>query len=251
MSRPRHAKQAYPFRLSIVDFRLKAIALPIDDPQSTIDDSIVGMTLIEVMVSLTLAMIVLLAVTSIDVTRVRIHEELRDRSGIATPEHGEASLAALSIEKDIEQADRINIIADGIQVRIPDMTIAGCTGTVPDASCFDAAANYRWDQYRLDADQLLYYRGTQVACPTPTVLAEQIADLSFQYVNEAPAPPGGDPANQDNNLLAYTVKWDNADGLSHEFQGVVSLRASAYTDVSTGLQAPNGTDISPPPTVCS
>ena len=204
-----------------------------------------GMTLMEVLVASTLALGVIWGVASVDLTRFRIQQDLLTSLGVrpgAPDWRTAAALATFHVRRRLENADRWNLLAgNNIQIRIP----IGPT--------FDAAADYRWDQYRYDAVRgvLRYYSDTAGGCGNAMDLAAQITRVLFQPVDEAPTPPGGEPSFNDSNVLSYDLDWDNGAGRSHTFSSAVTPRSMAYTDVETGLQDPSVGDVSPPPAGCN
>ena len=196
-----------------------------------------GMTLMELLLASGLALGVIFGITSVDVMRVRIQEDLLQRSGQAgaVSDRSNAALASLHIARHLEDADRVALPVPGrLQLRVP----VGLT--------FDVPANYRWDQYSHDAftNVLRYYSNTAGGCGSVMVLAEQIGAVTFAYADEAPAPPW-DPAGADPNVVAYTVEWNNGAGRSQVFPGEVTMRSKAYTDLPTGLEW-QGLDFGPP-----
>jgi len=193
-----------------------------------------GLTLMELVVASVLAVVVVLGIGSIDVARVRMQEEIRQTSDAASPGRMEAALTMITIRRGFENADRINLIGpSNLQIRVP-------LGTT-----FDAAGDYRWDQYKLVGNELRLYSG---GCGSPKVLASQITNLSVAYQDVAAAPPGGEPPNQDNNVLSYSLAW--SDGVRTQvFPGWVTIRSGAYTNIATGLDGSGG-DVSPPPGGC-
>jgi len=203
-----------------------------------------GMTLTEVLVATALAMVVLFGILTADVARFRMGEDIRQRSSVTSAERGRAAFAIIHLTKHLERADRLDLGATtpGLyQFRWP----AGCTqATLP--GCLDVAANYDWDQYRLTGSQLEFNtnRGTG-GCGAWTALSRQIAGFTVQYSDEAPAPPGGDPVNQDNNMVRFTIQWNDTASLSQDFTAQVAIRGGAYTNVDTGLSP-----VSPPSAAC-
>jgi hypothetical protein len=209
-----------------------------------------GLTLTEILVASALSLMVIFGITTMDTTRTRIYELLRVRSG-AVSEEGAAALAMLSLQKHLEVADRVYVLSaadpGNIQIRVP----FGCAGAaVPAPACFDVATSYQWDQFRRTGDEMRLYTNTGAGCGTLRVLARSISALTFQYTDQAPKPPGTEPANNDNNLLEFSLTWDNLFGRTHRFQDKVTIRAGAYTDIATGLQDPLAADMSPPPAAC-
>lgn len=239
-----------------------------------------GITLMEIVLSSVLALILVMGLSAVDGTRVRISADLRQRGGLNT-DQPLASLAALHLTRRIELADRANIIQSAnpgsLQLRVfqPDTdcpalgpgcaaVCTGCTGGgIPSVCCYDIAANYAWDQYRLSGAQLLYFAGTEAGCPTAQVLSGQISSLTFNFTDRAGAPPGGDPGanfpnNADTNMIAFDFLW-RLGAAQQRFRGEVSMRAEAYTNLgASGSGAGRGDSgwglapaaASPPPGAC-
>ena len=170
-----------------------------------------------------LSLIVILAIGQVDVTRVRLSEEVRKRGSL------EPALALAHMSRYLQQADRINLIGPtNVQFRrfTEDATVTGA---------LDNPANYVWSQYKLAGTTLQFCNGSSV-----DTQFSGITTLTIQYVDEEPLPPpGGDPANQDNNVLEFVI--------NNQFRDEVTIRAGAYSNVMTGL-APAG--VSDPPGSC-
>lgn len=183
-----------------------------------------GFTLMEILVAGMIAVIIIFAMTRVDLTRVRIQQELRLQ---AASQQQQAMLAVSHISKHLEIADRINrVSASNIQFRIPI------------ANNLDAAASYRWDEYRLNAGNLEYFRAVAgPPCGTPVVLVEQITGLSFDFRDRAPDPPAGQvfaAGPEDNNVIEFTLTWTEA-ARSQAFIGEVTSRHIPYSDIQAGV----------------
>ncbi len=213
-----------------------------------------GLTLTELLVASAVGTAIVLAMTSIDLTRFMIQMDIKNNTSMGSNE-ALAGLAGVRIAKDLERADRINVInsdPDVLQLRIPIMTTAGCTGAgvIPPAGCFNIPANFRWSEYRLSGASLQYFEdvaGGGGGCPVPYPLVEQITALNFERQDRAQPPPGGEPAADDNNIIEYLITWDDTTGNTHSFRGEVTSRAISYTDLSVsandsglGLLIPSG-----------
>jgi hypothetical protein len=194
-----------------------------------------GMTLIELMTATVLSVLVILAIGQVDVSRVRLSDEVRRRATAQS----EAALALAHMAKSLQQADRIQWInPSDIQFRrfIGDPTAPGA---------LDNAANYRWAQYQLvdinpvdgTMDTIRFYDDTAGGCGVDDSFGA--SGLTIQYRDEAVAPPGGEPPVQDNNVLQMTIEG--------RYTTEVTIRGGAYTDLMTGL-APLG--VSDPPGSC-
>ena len=178
-----------------------------------------GFALIEMLTATALALVVILAIGQVDVTRVRLSEEVRRRGSL------EPALALAHMAKYLQQADRIQLnSATDVQFRIP-------LGTT-----FDVPGNYQWYQYKLVGTTLRFCSGAAVDAQFQLSGA---APLAIQYRDEAPAPPGGEPPVQDNNVLEVLI--------NNQYRDEVTIRAGAYTNAPNGL-APAG--VSDPPAGC-
>ena len=220
-----------------------------------------GVTLTEVLIASALAVIVVIGIGALDVTRTRMEEKLRQDSGVLS-ERGQVALAALQMSRHLGRADRIRILETGIlgvnptsggidhgiiQIRYAD--VAGCPQPVA-PSCLDNAATYHWDQYSLGSGSLVHYEDTLVNGPpncVGKVLAQQVGSLTFRYQDVAQTPPGGAPFapdESDNNIVEYAVRWDNGlttpDHQDLVFRGEVDPRAIAYSDVNAELTPAEG-----------
>jgi hypothetical protein len=74
----------------------------------------------------------------------------------------------------------------------------------------------------------------------------------MQYRDETITPPGGDPSGQnlappqDNNVLEMIVEWtDPQTNVTQQFVSQMTMRAGAYTNLTTGL-SPSGAAFDPP-----
>jgi hypothetical protein len=183
-----------------------------------------GFGLIEMITATALALIVILAIGQVDVTRVRLSEEVRKRGAL------EPALALAHMANHLKQADRINLVSPtNVQFRVP-------LGTN-----FDVADNYQWHQYKLDGTTLQFCTGDSVDAQFSGITA---LDIHYEDV-EPLAPPGGDPfdpAPEDNNVLEFVIN-----DINDQYRSEVTIRAGAYTNFMMGL-APAGT--SDPPGGC-
>ncbi len=191
-----------------------------------------GMLLTELLVASAVGFVVLLAVSQVDVTRVYFMQEL----GRGARAESEAALALAHITRALQRADRVALLATGIQFRTPQ----GGAG-----ADLDLPASYRWAQYKLVGSQIHFFDnigafGAGPACGVD-FLFDQISGLTFAHADEAMPPPGGDPfapALEDNNVLLITVSWDADPGPgvdTKSYTGEVTMRSGAYTGVTTGL----------------
>ena len=217
-----------------------------------------GVTLMELLVASLIGLVVILAISQVDVTRVLISEDIRR----STPSLTEASLIITEMGKSMQQADRINLVSNGtsqpgnVQLRLP-------VDNLPAGFDPDAAASYKWVQFRFDPSNkriVMYDPASQPGCSVYTRFGycgpgqtTCFSGLTINYANESPRPPGGEPTGitnlnspDDNNVLVMTISWtDSRTGQSQSFTGQSTIRAGAYTNVSTGMAAPT---VSPPPT---
>ena len=204
-----------------------------------------GFTLTELLVGAALAAVVAIGIATLEGGRAKMEQEILDRSSLRSDESAIA-LALVGMSDRITQADRI-VIDNGtgvFQFRAP----VGCMAGVPAPACFDNPANYGWDQYRLTADQLQLYTATQVGCGNLQVLANNVTALSFNFIDFAIVPPGGNPV-PDNNLVEYAVSWDNAmpgvRNKTHQFLGRAVSWNITYSNVNT-TPTDSGTGMAPP-----
>lgn len=245
------------------------------------------MTLTEIMIASTLAVLVVIGIGQVDVTRVRLAEDIRQRSGVTSPNRLLASIAALQIAQHLERADRLLLSQDGISAgqldtdvffRVPivgtpqavdqgSCTLCqGSATTPPNPCCFDIAANYRWDEFRLNksSGELKLYTNIRAADGTAncsnvtTLVLGDVASFVVQYQNEGTLAPGATPptgtnliAPNNNNVLRYAIEsvWSDVQGTSHSqvFPGEVTIRGAGYTNAPLGNQNPALADVSPPP----
>ncbi len=197
-----------------------------------------GFTLAELLISSLLMSVVAIGIYSIDVSRLRIQNDLRRAAG-ATSDELLTELAVMDIQKSLEQADRVVMLdtnADGTWDVIQVRTTTGTGANLSDPSDLN---NYRWDQYSLVGGDLLYFKNIPPAgaCPQSVVMARQITGLTFNFRNEAiKAPPGGEPfiTGDDNNVVSYTVSWNDGTR-SHGFAGEVTLRGAPYSNLNAAV----------------
>ncbi len=197
-----------------------------------------GLTLTELLVASSIALVIILALGQVDVTRVRMTQDLGQN---AVPQ-SEAAFAIAHMTRALAQADRIELVAaDNIRFRIPN----GGVGVN-----YDLPGSYQWEQYRFNgpAGEIRYFNPA-AGCALAAMFRD-LSGLAGQYQNESGAPPGGEPpiapAGADNNVLLVTVSWvDPKTGATKSYTSEVTIRGGAYTDLMTGL-APAG--VANPPT---
>ena len=238
-----------------------------------------GLTLIELLVSLTVLVIVVLALGQVDITRFRMEKQASDLA-VGT---SEVSMALADMMTRLEQADRVKLISSGdgtvgaglanIQLRVPEpktdctsvnppscpVVCTGCGGSVPPSCCFEIPANYRWAQYKHTGTTIAFYDNTQTSCGSPSTF-KSISGLTINFQDVATTPPpGGEPfpagENAPDNNLLQVIVFGSGGSLTR--QSGVTMRAGAYTNVNastssgwdtgTGL-APSG--VSNPPDSC-
>ncbi len=213
-----------------------------------------GLTLVEVMLASTLAVLVVIGIGQVDVTRVRMDEEIRKRSGVTSPNRLQASIAALQIAQHLERTDRLVLCQDGtstapVGVAAPCTAtanqfntdlffrtpIAGtsaatnqgscttCQSSLPDACCFDIGANYRWDEFRLNQStgELKLYTNVNVDCSNVNKLVPcEVASYVIQSRNDGTpasgaAPPTGTNLIAPNNNNVLRYSIEWADATGH------------------------------------
>ncbi len=189
-----------------------------------------GVSLTEILIASMLAGIVLVALGRVDLVRY----QMADSSNADLGPQSEARYALAHIVKELQQADRINLVSPtSVQLRIPPIT------GVP--SDFDLAAKYRWDQYWLSGGTINFASPSAGCAPTLRFL--NIGTLTIAYDPTAP-PPGG-------NLVQVTVTATNPrTGQVFTYAGQATLRAGSYTGLTTGLTTQTGAGFDPP-AVCS
>lgn len=226
-----------------------------------------GMTLIEILMATSMTLLVAFAFVKVDLTRLLLSDQTRSSGGTFR----DANLALLYIVKNLERADRVvlqNGVTTTIQFRIPSpdtdcavattcppacppcpVVCAGCTGTVPPACCLDIPANYRWAQYSLIGSELQFFDDIGTATSGRDCAMDNrfpgINNFAARYINRAPAPPGGGPAD-DNNIIDISLT-----GVSGQqtwtVRGQAVMRAGAYSNRTAGLPINgNPADFDPP-----
>jgi hypothetical protein len=226
-----------------------------------------GMTLIELLIASSLAVLVMVGIGNLDVARTRMAEVLKERSGIGTGQ-GQAALGSIQFARAVQGADRLNILATGLTGVAPTGTagqgkiqLRTIQTVCPTAACLDGAT-YRWDEYRWRAGAFEQVVNTAVGCGTVRALAQDMASVTFRYRDESLAPPGGEPfpGPDDNNILEFLLRWDNgrsgAEQRNREFRGRVASRLLPYSDVRSPVAAAgdSGSGLTsggpPPPAPC-
>ncbi len=192
-----------------------------------------GLSLLELLIAGTLGLVVILALSQTDVSRVR----LGDRISEAVFRHADARSAIGHVVKRLEAADRV-ILLDAsnaacqsscvsVQLRIPPT----------DPTQLDTAASYQWVQYKRDAtsNELRYYSPAS-SCAI-ALSFKDVTGFTLSYENQSPAPPGGEPMGvSDSNLVQVSlVATDPKTGDTTTFPASVTIRGAGYTNVSSGL----------------
>ncbi len=199
-----------------------------------------GFTMTEVLIASAIGLMVIFGILSLDIARSRMQADVRTRSGLLTPEHGRAALAAIHLTKHLERGDVVDITGapPNSVLRIREPAMSGCVAV--DAACIDNPANYRWSQYSLTAGALQFFDDTGAGCGAASTLAAQVSGFTVQFQDASPiTPPGGEPAVSnpaDNNMVAYTIQWtDPVSTRTHEFTAQAAIRAGPYSDVTSGM----------------
>jgi hypothetical protein len=208
-----------------------------------------GITLLEMMTAALLGVVIILALGKVDVTRIYLSDQVRR----ASSSHTEAALAMTQMVRQIQRADRIIVDtgSESVQVRIP---------TGGPSLDFDQPGSYEWLQFRRDSatGQLVQFAPASTCtvaarygnCSTGTNADDAcFTQFALRYQDEAPAPPGGDPNPQDNNLLELELIWkEPKSGRTQRYLGQANLRAGAYTDMNaqnSGGVMDSGTGLAP------
>ena len=198
-----------------------------------------GFTLIELILAAVIGVIIVAAMGHFDVTRILMTKAMSPN----TETQGEAELAELWIEKQLQLADRVHLInSSNIQFRIPRNPL----GNLNDPT------NYEWSQigYRAADTSILYLQDIAAGDCSPDETFRSIQGLTIQFKDEAQFPPGGEPPTGplDSNVLEVTVVSTQPNPADPaEIIGEVTLRGGAYTNVTTGLAPPG---VSEPPGGC-
>ncbi len=196
-----------------------------------------GVTLTEILVAMTLVVIVVVGFSITDAGRVRMEKNLRDRA-IPRIAQVKAALAVNQIAKQVTQADRIIILNSSTpgKMRLRQVT---CPEPIQ-PTCFTSGANFAWKEYRLNGtnNNVEVLPVTGVGCGSPTVLAESVSSLTFEFVDvSACAFPS---APQDNNVVGYTLTWSEGP-LQHQFVGEATSRLVACSNLSATFDVPTQT----------
>ena len=190
-----------------------------------------GITMIELLIASVIGIVIMLALGNMDSTRVYLSDQIRRSSSSLS----EASLAVSLAVRDIQQADRVVLLnPTSVQVRIP---LAAAASNPP--ASLDNPANYKWVQYKSDGinHEIVLYDPPCTArqrfgrCRTDE--SGCFSGLEISYVDASPAPPGGDPPNQDNNTQQFKLSWrDIKTNVTQDLIDQATMRASAYTNLA-------------------
>ncbi len=186
-----------------------------------------GVTLLELLLAVTLGFVILLAIGNLDVTRMRLTQDVAGTGAF----QASAERVLFHMAKRLEQADRINLLCTGgspngpspacvgaetnIQIRFPDpkatncpsvappscpAVCVGCGGPVPEPCCFDIPTNAHWVEYRYDpvAKAVRFFddsnydpNGGPYDCTSVKVIGQGMDGLVLTYQDVTIAPAGG------------------------------------------------------------
>ncbi len=193
-----------------------------------------GVTLMELMIASTISVVVVLGLGQLDVTRLLMTQHVRDTGRMGS----EAALAMAQLARDVEQADRVNLVSlnpADVQLRIPQAPVGG----PPAPTYFDLPSSYRWVEYKLFGTEIRFYDRTETGNCEADRTFRDIGTFAVAYDDQAKAPPGNDepfaPETTDNNLVSFhitTVATPAVDMI--DYHDTVALRAGAYTNVNAG-----------------
>ncbi|MBI4354383.1 MAG: hypothetical protein HY595_04020 [Candidatus Omnitrophica bacterium] len=169
-----------------------------------------GITLIELLAASTLGFIIVLALGQADVARVKFFDEvLRKGHGPRAAISPEATYALDQMLSDLKQADRVVLRnpQDLDSTSDTDWVASDVQAYLPAR----AGASAEWVQYRFKKAQgatpasIEMFRGT--CAIHESFQAPGMSAFYVQFVNIAPAPPGGEPFTdgRDNNVVAVGV----------------------------------------------
>ena len=191
----------------------------------------------EIFVAMALVVIVVVGFSVTDAGRVRMEQSLRDRSGPRTAQVKPA-LAMQRIAEQVAQADRIVILNSGTpgKMRLRQVT---CPDPIQ-PTCFTNGTNFAWEEYRLNGtnNNVEVLPVTGVGCGSPTVLAENVSSLTFEFVDVSACTFPGAP--QDNNVVGYTLTWSEGP-LQHQFVGETTSRLIPCSDLGATFNVPTQT----------
>ena len=221
-----------------------------------------GVTLTEVLVATTIAVIVVVGFTLTDLGRSRIEQDLRKRAGPRIAQI-KPTLALQHLAQRLEQADRLIIVNSGTPGGFGILRVrragVGCPEPIQ-PTCYTTAAGFVWEEYRRNGTNLEFVEIPGGVCAAPTVLSDNVTSLTFRFADESPCQPFGVSGPQDNNTLAYVLTWN--DGTQQqEFVGQMTSRLiSCSTLPSTSFDPGTGTGdsgiglapvgVSDPPAAC-
>lgn len=239
-----------------------------------------GMTLMELLVGLSVAGIVVGGAVQLGNRHFFTYHGLHDHIGVSW-DRAEAGVAAQKIAHLLARADRVNVLNEDpahLQFRVflpqadapPICPVGSCTtpGAAPAACCFDIAENYQWNELRYDgaSRKMIWYPGyVTPPCSRALAMGGHLTTVAFAYRDTAaPPPPGGDAdagtfaaAPADPNMLAYRFQWDNGEGMTRDFNGMVALQGIPDSNVQAGAAGPgdsglglDANNVAPPGATC-
>jgi hypothetical protein len=133
-----------------------------------------GITLTELLVASTVSFAVILGITQVDMTRLHLLDQIRQRStGLS-----ELGLALAHMARSLQRADRV-YLPDRL-----DPTVVQFRTPLDPTAGLDTAADYQWAQYRLVGNEIRFYDG---GCGVAQRFG-RIGTLSVQYRNESVSP---------------------------------------------------------------
>lgn len=188
-----------------------------------------GLSLMELLIASGLGVLVILALAQMDVTRLVTAQNVRDNA----ESYQEGIFALQHMLKGIEGAD-LAVVPAGSSVLFRVPPASNVQGDL------DAAAGYRWEQYRYDAASrsLFFYPDViSAGCGSRQRVTTNLKTVAFAFDDVAAPPPGGETTAADNNVLRIEVTVpEPTTGTAEVLRGQVTIRSSGSTDkISTGL----------------
>lgn len=200
-----------------------------------------GITMIELTVASVVGMIILIQLGTMQGNQMRLGQAVGSQSAGGF----ESMLAVTTILNRLAHADRIVLRSTGTatnpsagNAKIQFRYVVNPTATAT-SGYFDIATNYRWAEYRFTGSgskRIEFFDNVAIVgnCSSPAMSWTDIGMLIIEPDDGGPAPPGGEPALADNNMLRLMAQSANSYTWYHS---QITLRDVSYTNLTSTCPA--------------